>query len=239
MSVPQPTPNNLTIVRYGPLSVDFTVAGTYDLGNLNFDENVFVPTNAFVVYKNALGTNGTQAVVAIDNGTTNENIFQPLTLPATPVSTSPNATSNLSQSAFAFGNSSSQATYNYVLGQDPVANPNPAIGSGGGGAASTEYVRINVTTAAVPSLASTNRVTANNISTITVSSVPSWLVPGVMVKVLTIGNAAYNGLVQVISTTSTTFSYYNPSLTTEASTADTAGRIGAIYGDVYVTGYLF
>jgi hypothetical protein len=228
MSVPQPTPNNLTIVRYGPLSVDFTVAGTYDLGNLNFDENVFVPTNAFVVYKNALGTNGTQAQVAIDNGTNSEPLFTTLTLPATPVSTSPNSTSNLSQSAFAL------PTNGYVLGGLPVSTATPS-----NGAASTEYVRINVTTAAVPSLASTNRVTANNISTITVSSVPSWLVPGVMVKVLTIGNAAYNGLVQVLSTTSTTFSYYNPSLTTEASTADTAGRIGAIYGDVYVTGYLF
>ena len=233
MSVPKPTPNNLTIVRYGPLSVDFTVAGTYDLGNLNYDENVFVPTNAFIVYKNALGTNGTAAVVAIDNGTTSEPLFTTLTLPATPVSTSPNSTSNLSQSAFVI------PTNGYVLGQDPVANPNPAVGSGGGGAASTEYVRVNVTTAAIPQLASTNRVTANNISTITVSSVPSWLVAGVQVKVQSIGNAAYNGLVTVLSTTSTTFSYYNPSLTTEASTADTAGRIGAITGDVYVTGYLF
>ena len=233
MSVPKPTPNNLTIVRYGPLSVDFTVAGTYDLGNLNYDENVFVPTNAFIVYKNALGTNGTAAVVAIDNGTTSEPLFTTLTLPATPVSTSPNSTSNLSQSAFVI------PTNGYVLGQDPVANPNPAVGSGGGGAASTEYVRVNVTTAAIPQLASTNRVTANNISTITVSSVPSWLVAGVQVKVLTIGNAAYNGLVTVLSTTSTTFSYYNPSLTTEASTADSAGRIGALTGDVYVAGYLF
>ena len=232
MSVPKPTPNNLTIVRYGPLSVDFTVAGTYDLGNLNYDENVFVPTNAFIVYKNALGTNGTAAVVAIDNGTTSEPLFTTLTLPATPVSTSPNSTSNLSQSAFVI------PTNGYVLGQDPVANPNPAFGSGGGGAASTEYVRVNVTTAAIPQLASTNRVTANNISTITVSSVPTWLVAGVKVNVLTIGNAAYNGLVTVLSTTSTTFSYYNASLTTEASTADTAGRIGAITGDVYVVGLL-
>ena len=233
MSVPKPTPNNLTIVRYGPLSVDFTVAGIYDLGNLNYDENVFVPTNAFIVYKNALGTNGTAAVVAIDNGTTSEPLFTTLTLPATPVSTSPNSTSNLSQSAFVI------PTNGYVLGQDPVANPNPAVGSGGGGAAATEFIRVNVTTAAIPQLASTNRVTANNISTITVSSVPTWLVAGVKVNVLTIGNAAYNGLVTVLSTTSTTFSYYNPSLTTEASTADSAGRIGALTGDVYVAGYLF
>ena len=171
--------------------------------------------------------------MAIDNGTTSEPLFTTLTLPATPVATSPNSTSNLSQSGFVI------PTNGYVLGQDPVANPNPAVGSGGGGAASTEYVRVNVTTAAIPQLASTNRVTANNISTITVSSVPSWLVAGVQVKVQSIGNAAYNGLVTVLSTTSTTFSYYNPSLTTEASTADTAGRIGAITGDVYVTGYLF
>ena len=93
--------------------------------------------------------------------------------------------------------------------------------------------------AAIPSLATTNRATANNISTLTVASVPAWLVAGAKVKVLSVGNAAYNGLVTVLSTTSTTFSYYNASLTTEASTADTAGRIGALYGDVIVTGYLF
>ena len=95
-----------------------------------------------------------------------------------------------------------------------------------------------MTAAAVPQLATTNRSTTNNISTLTVASVPAWLVAGAKVKVLTVGNAAYNGLVTVLSTTSSTFSYYNSSLTTEASTADTAGRIGALYGDVYVVGLL-
>ena len=228
MSLNQPTPNNLTIVRFGPTSVDFTVAGTTTIGQLEYDENIFVPTSATVVLRNALGTNGTQGVVAIDDGTTGENLFAALTLPATPIATSPNSTSNLSQVQFA------NTTNGYVLGAQPVSTAIPS-----NGAASSQTVRVNVTTAAIPQLATTNRVTANNISTLTVSSVPSWLVPGVMVKVLTVGNAAYNGLVQVIATTSTTFSYYNPSLTTEASTADTAGRIGALYGDVIVTGYLF
>jgi len=228
MSLNQPTPNNLTIVRFGPTPIDFTVAGTHTIGQLEYDENIFVPTSATVVLQNAFGTNGTQAVVAIDNATTSENLFAPLTLPATPVATSPNATSNISQVPFA------NATNGYVLGSRPVST---ALNSNG--AAATQNVRVNVTTAAIPALATTNRVTANNISTLTVSSVPAWLVPGVMLKVLTVGNAAYNGLVQVIATTSTTFSYYNPSLTTEASTADTAGRIGALYGDVIVTGYLF
>jgi hypothetical protein len=232
MSVPNPTTNNLTLVKFGPLSVDFTKTGTYTLGQLEYDEQTFIPTNAFVVYTNALGTNGTQAIVAIDNGTTNENVFQPLTLPATPVASSPNASANLSQSVFGFGASSSQATYNYVLGQVPVGT------NGNNGAASTESLRVNVTTAAIPALATTNRVTANNISTLTVSAVPSWLVAGVQVKVQSVGNAAYNGLVTVISTTSTTFSYYNPSIVTEASTADTAGRIGALTGDVCVVGLL-
>jgi len=232
MSLNQPTPNNLTVVKFVGEGIDFTQAGTTIIGQLEYDENVFVPTNAFVVYTNAAGTNGTQAVVAIDNGTTSENLLQPLTLPATPVVTSPNAASNLSQSVFGFGNSSSQATYNYVLGGLPVGT------NGSNGAAATQSVRVNVTTAAIPALATTNRVTANNISTLTVSSVPAWIVPGAVVNVLTVGNAAYNGTVTVLSKTSTTFSYYNPSLTTEASTADTAGRIGALTGDVYVVGIL-
>jgi len=218
-----PVPNNLTLVRFGPLAVDFTVAGTYTLGQLEYDENVFIPTSSFVVYKNALGTNGTAAVVTIDDGTTGENIAT-ATLPATPVQTV--AAGNLSQTIL------TPATNGYVLGKIPVGT------NGSNGAAATQTLRVNVTTAAIPSLATTNRVTANNISTLTVASVPSWLVPGAKVKVLTVGNAAYNGLVTVISTTSTTFSYYNPSLVSEASTADTAGRIGAIYGDVYVLGLL-
>jgi hypothetical protein len=224
MSLNQPTPNNLTEVRFGPVGVDFTVAGTTVIGQLEYDENIFVPTFATVVYKNALGTNGTQAVVAIDDGTTGENIAT-ATLPATPVQTT--VAGNLSQTIF------TPATNGYVLGALPVGT------NGSNGAASTQTVRVNVTTAAVPALATTNRATANNISTLTVSSVPAWLVAGAKVKVLSVGNAAYNGLVTVLSTTSTTFSYYNPSLVTEASTADTAGRIGAIYGDVYVTGLLF
>jgi len=224
MSLNQPTPNNLTQVRFGPVAVDFTVSGTTVIGQLEYDENVFIPTFATVVYKNALGTNGTQAVVAIDDGTTGENIAT-ATLPATPVQTT--ASGNLSQTIF------TPATNGYVFGGIPQSTAIPS-----NGAAATQTLRVNVTTAAVPSLATTNRVTANNISTLTVASVPAWLVPGAKVKVLTVGNAAYDGLVTVISTTSTTFSYYNPSLTTEASTADTAGRIGAIYGDVYVVGLL-
>jgi hypothetical protein len=226
MSVPNPTPNNLTLVRFGPLSVDFTRTGTYTLGQIERDQSTFIPTASFVVYQNALGTNGTQAVVAIDNGTTGENIST-ATLPATPVSTSPNATGNLSQTVFA------PATNGYVLGQVPVSTSIPS-----NGAAATQSVRVNVTTAAVPALATTNRATANNISTLTVASVPAWLVAGASVKVQSVGNAAYNGFVTVISTTATTFSYYNPSIVTEASTADTAGRIGAITGDVYVVGFL-
>jgi len=234
MSVPKPTPNNLTLVRFGPLSVDFTKTGTYNLGNINYDENLFIPTASFVVYTNALGTNGTQAVVAIDNGTTSENIATG-TLIATPVSTSPNASGNLTQQVLT---AQAVSGNGYVLGNIPVANPNPAVNANAGGAASTQNIRVNVTTAAIPALASTNRVTANNISTITVASVPTWLVAGVQVNVLSVGNVAYNGMVTVLSKTATTFSYYNPSLTTEASTADTAGRIGAITGDVYVVGFL-
>ena len=106
-----PVPNNLTLVRFGPLAVDFTVAGTTTLGQLEYDENVFIPTSSFVVYKNALGTNGTAAVVAIDDGTTGENIAT-ATLPATPVQTV--AAGNLSQTIL------TPATNGYVLGEIPV-----------------------------------------------------------------------------------------------------------------------
>ena len=119
-----------------------------------------MPTFATVVYKNALGTNGTAAVVAIDDGTTGENIAT-ATLPTTPVQTT--AAGNLSQTIF------TPATNGYVLGGIPQSTAIPSNGS-----AATQTLRVNVTTAAIPALATTNRVTANNISTLTVSSVPSW-----------------------------------------------------------------
>jgi len=221
-----PTPNNLTVVRFGPLSVNFTKTGTYTLGQLELDSETFIPTQSFVVYTNAGGTNGTTAQVDIDNGTTNKRLFATATLPAIPVVAIDGAGS-LSQTVF------TPETNGYVLGQVPVSTAQPS-----NGAAAIQSVRVNVTRAAVPALATTNRVTANNISTLTVAAIPSWLTPGSVVDVLTVGNAAYNGTVTVISTTGTTFSYYNPSLTTEASTADTAGRVGAITGDVYVVGLL-
>jgi len=223
MSYNPPTPNNLTLVKFVGENIDFTKAGTTTIGKLEYDENVFIPTSATVVYTNALGTNGTQAVVAIDNGTTSENIAS-ATLPATPVQTT--ASGNLSQTIL------TNTTNGYVLGVIPIGT------NGSNGAAATESIRVNVTTAAIPSLATTNRATTNNISTLTVSSVPAWITPGAVVNVLSVGNAAYNGTVTVLSKTSTTFSYYNPSIVTEATTADTAGRIGALTGTVYVTGLL-
>lgn len=232
MSVPQPTPNNLTLVKYGPLAVDFTVTGTYDLGNINCDENTFIPLNATIVLQNALGTNSTPAAVIIDNGTTGENITVSNTLPTTPVQTTLGATGNLSQIPLTL------AANGYVLGQIPVANPNPALNASPSGAASTQNLRVNVTANAVPALTSISRSTTNNISTIVVSSIPTWLVAGVGVKVIGIGTSAYNGFVTVLSVTSTTFSYYNPSITTDASANDNGGRIGALYGDVYVVGLL-
>jgi len=220
-----PVPNNLTVVRFGPVSVDFTKAGSTVIGQLQYDENVFIPTLATVVYTNAAGTNGTQAVVALNNGTVGKNIST-ATLPATPV-VAIDGTGSLSQTVLA------PATNGYVLGQIPVST---ALISNG--AAAIQSLSLNVATAAIPALATTNRSTTSNISTLTVASVPVWLTAGAVVNVLTVGNAAYNGTVTILSVTATTFSYYNPSLVTEASTADTAGRIGALTGDVYVVGIL-
>ena len=230
MSGTNPTPNNLTQVLFGPLTVNFTVATTYTLGQLEYDENLFIPTNAFIAYNNVAGTNSTQAVVAIDNGTTGENIAT-ATLPATPI-VAVDGSGNRSQTILTMTNPG------YILGRSPVANPNPLPTAAPSGAASVQSLRVNVTTAAIPSLATTNRSTTNNISTLTVASVPSWLTAGTMVDILTVGNVGYNGSVSIISVTSTTISYYNPSVATEASTADTAGRIGALQGNVYVAGFL-
>ena len=166
-----PVPNNLTQVRFGPVAVDFTVAGTTTIGQLEYDENVFIPTFATIVYKNALGTNGTAATVVLDNGTNGENIAT-ATLPTTPVQTT--ASGNISQTILA------PSTNGYVLGAIPVGT------NGSNGAAATQSLRLNVTASAVPQLATTNRSTTNNISTLTVASVPAWLVAGAKVKVLTL-----------------------------------------------------
>jgi hypothetical protein len=205
--------------------VDFTKAGATVIGQLEYDQNVFVPTNAFIVYTNAAGTNATQAVVALNNGTAGQNIAT-ATLPATPV-VAINGTGSLSQTIL------SPATNGYVLGQVPVSTTQPS-----NGAAAVQNLTLNVATPAVPQLQSQSRSTANNISTITVSSVPSWITAGAVIKVQSLGVAAYNGTVTVLSKTATTFSYYNPSLTTESIQNDTAGRIGALTGDVYVVGFL-
>lgn len=229
MSVPNPTPNNLTLVRFGPLSVDFSRTGTYTLGQLEYDQQTFIPTASFVVYQNAIGTSTTQAVVAIDNGTTGENIST-ATLPATPVSTSLSPTGNLSQTVF------TPATNGYVLGKVPVSTVIPS-----NGAAATQRIRVNVTTAASLQTLGIigSRRTVNNISTLTNSvALPAGLIAGSQVTVKNAGNAAYNGYVTVISTTANSFSYYNPSLANEASTSDLATNFGAIVGDVYVVGLL-
>ena len=111
------------------------------------------------------------------------------TLPATPV-VAIDGTGSLSQTVL------TPATNGYVLGQVPVSTATPS-----NGAAAVQNLTLNVTTAAVPALATTNRATANNISTLTVASVPAWITAGAVVDVLTVGNAAYNGTVTVISAT--------------------------------------
>jgi hypothetical protein len=225
----KPTPNNLTEVRFGPSEIDFTIAGATVIGQLEYDENIFVPISARVVIKESYGTNGPQAVVSIDNGTVTKNLFPALTLPANPIATSPNTGSNLSQVPFL-----NTTSYNgYVLGGLPVGT------NGSNGAASIQNVTARVTTAAIPGLNTTNRAKASNIATLTVSAVPAWLVPGITIRVQSVGGTGYNGLVTVLTKTSTTFTYYIANSDTETTATDTAGRVGGLIGDVIVTGLLF
>ena len=145
MSVPKPTPNNLTIVRFGPQSVDFTKTGTYILGDLQFDQNVFVPTNAFIVYSNVIGpaSGSTQfstgAVVTINDSISGQNIVASTTLPVTGVPlTSPANTvvasggttlgGNLSQTILTLIGATSSTTGaapGYIFGGLPLADQVP------------------------------------------------------------------------------------------------------------------
>jgi hypothetical protein len=266
MSLNLPTPNNLNLVRFGPIAVDFTKAGNTTIGDLVYDENIFIPAIASVALTNAAGTFGTQAVVNVNviNSNTNATIgtIGSVTLPATP-----QIVLNFSTYTFPNGNGFSTQypisinTGSPVFGLPPVGNLNPSWGTGAigfntttgafpvanasaGGASSFQILNLNVGTAAVPSLASSSRYTVANISTINLATtIPSWLVAGVTLNVLLSGNAAYNGTVQVLSTSGNSFSYYNPSVATEGSATspvtDTTARIGTLVGNVYVTGYLF
>lgn len=110
------------------------------------------------------------------------------------------------------------------------------------GAASTQSLRVKVTTTAVPTLTSTSRFTTANISTINVASLPASYTAGSTIRVKSATNSAYNGVFQITATTSTSLSFYNPNITTDGSSGspvtDTAAKIGACTGNVYVVGLL-
>jgi hypothetical protein len=226
----KPVPNNLTLVRFGPLEIDFTApVANYTLGQLEYDEQTFIPTAAFVEYTNVIGAITTAAAITIDNGTDSENIVASTNLVAT-VLTPNNSTANLSNQILSI------ASPSYVLGGLPVANGVDT------GAASTQQLRVKVTTTAVPTLTSVSHYTANNISTINVSSVPASYTPGSTIRVKSATTTTYNGVFQITAVTGTSISFYNPNVTTEGTsgspTADTTAKIGACTGNVYVVGLL-
>lgn len=226
----KPVPNNLTLVRFGPYEIDFTLpAASYTIGQLEYDEQVFIPTASFIEYTNVIGTFATAAIAIVDNGTDSENITASTTLAAT-ILTPNNSTANLSNQVL------SLASPYYVLGGLPVATTADT------GAASTQSLRVKVTTSAVPTLTSISHYTANNISTINVTSVAASYTAGSKIRVKSAGTAAYNGVFTITSTTSTSLSFYNPNVTTEGTsgspTSDATGKIGACTGNVYVVGFL-
>jgi len=226
----KPVPNNLTVVRFGPYEIDFTLpAANYIIGQLEYDEQVFIPTSAFIEYTNVIGTFATAAVAIIDNGFDSENITASTTLAAT-VLTPNNSTANLSAQTLAL------ASPYYVTGGLPVATTD------GTGAASTQSLRVKVTTSAIPTLTSISHYTANNISTINVTSVPASYTPGSVIRIKSSTTTTYNGVFTITATTGTTISFYNPNVTTEGTsgspTADSTGKIGACTGSVYVVGIL-
>ena len=77
------------------------------------------------------------------------------------------------------------------------------------------------------------------------SSVPASYTPGSKIRVkLASVNTAYNGVftITAINTSANTISFYNPVIANSASsgspTTDSAARIGACTGNVYVVGIL-
>ena len=235
----KPVPNNLTVVRFGPYEIDFTqtfvgatIETDFTIGQLEYDEQVFIPTSAFVEYTNVIGALTTTAQIYIDNGTNSENIVALATLDGATITTPNNSTANLSQQPLTI------ASPSYVLGGLPVATTD------GTGAASTQSLRVRLTRLAVPTLTSISYYTVNNISTINVSSVPVSYTPGSVIRVKTAATAAYNGVftITAINTSANTISFYNPALANGASagspTVDAAAKIGACTGNVYVVGIL-
>jgi len=236
----KPVPNNLTLVRFGPYEIDFTqpfVGSTtetdFTIGQLEYDEQVFIPTHAFVEYTNVIGALTTTAQIYIDTGINSENIVALTTLDGATITTPNNSTANLSQQPLTI------ASPSYVLGGLPVATIADT------GAASTQSLRVRLTRLAVPTLASISYYTVNNISTINVSSVPASYTPGSKIRVkLASANTAYNGVftITAINTSTNTISFYNPAIANSASsgspTTDGAARIGACTGNVYVVGIL-
>jgi hypothetical protein len=263
MSLNQPTPNNLTIVRFGPLAVDFTTTGSYTLGQLEYDENVFVPTNAFIVYSNVVGpaSGSTQfstgASVNITDSISGQNIVAATTLPVTGIPLTSPANTAVTSGGTTLGGNASQTILSlvgtsspgYILGGLPLADQLPygaspisptgsfpVASSNAGGAASVQKLTFNVTTAAVPSVTVSSSTTTNNITTLTLSALPASFVAGAVVNVLGVG-AGYNGTVTILSASGSTITYYNPSIA--SGTTGAGGTVGSLAGNVYVAGYLF
>lgn len=233
----KPVPNNLTLVRFGPYEIDFTqpfVGSTtetdFTIGQLEYDEQVFIPTSAFVEYTNVIGALTTTAQIYIDTGINSENIVALTTLDGATITTPNNSTANLSQQPLTI------ASPSYVLGGLPVATTADT------GAASTQSLRVRLTRLAIPTLTSISHYTANNISTINVTSVPASYTPGSVIRIKSSTTTTYNGVFTITATTGTTISFYNPNVTTEGTsgspTADSTGKIGACTGNVYVVGIL-
>lgn len=130
-------------------------------------------------------------------------------------------------SSLTFSAAATDKAYGFVI-------PNPFYVITGN--ATTAYPRLHITQNAIGQ-ATTLRERTDNIATVTTAAVHG-LNPGDITRVASMTDDSYDGLVQVITTPTTSSITYYSAGADEASTADTAGRVGAVQAEVSIIGYL-
>ena len=268
MSLNQPTPNNLTIVRFGPLAVDFTTTGSYTLGQLEYDENVFVPTNAFIVYSNVVGpASGTQfstgASVNITDSISGQNIVAATTLPATGIPLTSPANTAVTSGGTTLGGNASQtilslvgatssttgAAPGYILGGLPLADQLPY-----GASPISPTGSFPVASSNAGGAASVQKLTFN----VTTAAVPSVTVSSSTttnnITTLTLSALPASFVAGAVVNVLGVGAGYNGTVTILSASGSTisyynpsiasgttgaGGTVGSLAGNVYVTGFLF
>lgn len=211
MSNTKPFSNNTGLLRYGPFAVDFITDTAIPIGSIQYTQERLVIEHVWVDFTNVNGTRSQEAIAIVNNGTTGQNV----------------------SSSTTFTSAVTDGSYALVIPQ-----PSKVI-TGSFTVDSVDILRypnLLITQKAIGQ-ATTFRERTDNVATVTTAAVHG-LVDGDVTRVASMGDATYDGLVTVLSTpTTSSFTYFSEGAD-ETSTADTAGRVGAVQAQVSVVGYL-